>query len=247
MEKTIVIKIGSSLMVTGRNRIDRKRIAQIFRQVGNLQARGLQLVLVVSGAVACGKGVLPQLKGEDGETRQMLAGAGQAMLTTVIQAIAQRQGVCVSQLLLTKDDVCDPVRKERLQRILTKTLHTGCVPVINENDAVALNSFGGNDYLALEIAACLGADAVVMLTNVPGVMDWSRECVISQVRQGHDVSHHLSAGLSPSGIGGMQSKVQAAQTLQDAGIATVIADGREADILIRLLVHRETLGTTFPI
>ncbi len=235
------------MMVTGRKRIDRKRVAHIIGQLGKLKAGGVRPVLVVSGAVACGRGVFPHLNDTDQETRQMLAGAGQAVLTTTIQAIAQRQRVCISQLLLTKEDIQDSVRRQRLYRILTKTINADCIPLINENDAVSLNSFGGNDHLAQEIASCLGADAVVMLTNVPGVMDWSRKCVIPHVRQGHDVSHHLSAARSPSGIGGMQSKVHAAQTLQNAGIPTVIADGRESDVLIRLLVHRESMGTAFPI
>lgn len=247
MEKIIIIKVGSSLMISARNRVDRKRVAHIIGQLGKLKAGGVRPVLVVSGAVACGRGVFPHLKATDQETRQMLAGAGQAVLTTAIQAIAQRQRVCISQLLLTKEDMQDPVRRQRLHRILTKTINADCIPLINENDAVALNSFGGNDFLAQEVASCLHADAVVMLTNVPGVMDFSCQRVISQVRQGHDISRHFVSTRSATGVGGIQSKVHAAQTLQNAGIPTVIADGRESDVLVRLLVHRESMGTVFPI
>ena len=240
-----IIKIGSSILVTRRHHPDRRHITLLLSQVARLVRQGQYPVLVVSGAVACGRGIFPDVSIDTEENRQMLAGAGQAVLTTTFQALAKRQSLCVSQVLLTQEDIDNRIKRERIVRILHKTLQRGCVPVINENDAVSLNSFGGNDYLAQEIARLMEAVEVIICTNVQGLLDYSRSSVIATIDQGKNMNHLLRDVQSAHGVGGMRAKLSAAQCLQQHGIATTIVDGRASDILLRLIIKREKIGTRF--
>lgn len=167
MGKTIIIKIGSSTLLTKRYKLNKFRISHIADQVAALKQEGVGVILVVSGAVACGSNFISMVNDNE-ELRKAAAGAGQACIISVLQDIFTKKKMNIAQLLLTKTDLNSDIQKRQIKRLLKFYIEAGFVSIINENDVLDLNSFGGNDYLALEITKLLQADKLLILSTLKG-------------------------------------------------------------------------------
>ncbi len=206
--KVITIKIGSGVLLTLRNKLDEFRIAHIADQILTLREKGVGVVLVVSGAVACGASVI-HFSSQNTKLKKAAAGVGQAYLTSVFQQIFARKGLHIAQLLLTKDLLYSKNQKEEINEIISYYLKAGVIPVINENDVIDLNSFGGNDYLAAEMTRTLHVERLLILSTMIG---------------------------SSFGVGGGKAKLQAVANLKKVGIATSIVDGKKRNVLLEVLL-----------
>ncbi|MBL8523566.1 MAG: glutamate 5-kinase [Betaproteobacteria bacterium] len=249
--KRIVIKIGSALITNQGVGVDHALIRQWVAQIAQLRASGVEIVLVSSGAIAEGMQRLGW-KARPREINQLQAAAavGQMGLVQVYESAFRDYGLSTAQILLTHDDLADRKRYLNARSTLTTLLSLGVVPVINENDTVVTDEikFGDNDTLGALVANLIDADHLVILTDQQGLFsaDPRRDpnaTLIASARAG-DASLEAMAGGAGSAIGrgGMLTKVQAAKKAALSGSHTVIAYGREPEVLVRL--HQgEDIGT----
>ncbi|MBI5612375.1 MAG: glutamate 5-kinase [Gammaproteobacteria bacterium] len=245
-----VVKIGSALLTNNGQGLDAAAIGAWAGQIAQLRARGIEVVLVSSGAVAAGMQRLGQ------KTRphalhelQAMAAVGQMGLVQVYETAFQRHGLHTAQVLLTHEDVTDRERYLNASGTLRTLLGFGVVPVVNENDTVATDEIrlGDNDTLAALVANLVEADLLVILTDQAGLYDKDPRAhadavLIHEGRAGDQTLEAAAGGSGALGRGGMRTKLSAAATAARAGVGTVIAFGREPEILPRLL-GGERLGT----
>ena len=163
MKKIFVVKIGSSVLLTERNKLDEYRVGHIASQVASLSEAGLDLVLVISGAVGLGSNFV-DINNHDLIKKRVAAGIGQAILISYFNMIFKVKGLQVAQVLLTKKDITS----NGITDILNYYTGAGFIPLINENDVVDLNSFSGNDFLGAEITSLLNAKKFIMLSTMKG-------------------------------------------------------------------------------
>lgn len=204
MENTYVVKIGSSVLLTRRNKLDEYRIAQIARQILSLKEKGFGVILVISGAVACGSNYIDISK-NNSLVRQEAAGIGQVIVTSTFHTIFRDYNLQIAQILLTKYDI----QRKGLYTILTRYLHAGFIPFINENDTIDLNSFSGNDFLGAEIARLLNIKEYIILSTMKG---------------------------SSYGVGGGEAKQQVIHNLEKVGIKTKLLNGKVKNILLNTIL-----------
>jgi glutamate 5-kinase len=236
-----------------------------------LKRAGRQVVLVSSGAVGLGAGRLGlhQSRLQDIVVRQACAAIGQSMLMHAYEQLFRARDVKIAQVLLTEDDFVDFSRYTNLRRTIEKLLKLGVLPIINENDTVSTAEleyretstessqervFGDNDRLAALVMSKLEADALVLLSNVDGLLlhnpasrqnkDKGRPEVIPLVEEFTDSLKAIAQGPSAGGRGGMLTKLEAAQIAMRSGGVCVIANGNTPDILDRIFAG-EQIGTTF--
>jgi glutamate 5-kinase len=239
--RRIVVKIGTKSITAG----DRGRFGDVARQVAALRATGRQVVLVSSGAIALG---FPRLGLKARPTQmaelQASAATGQSRLMHAYEEAFAAHGIEVAQVLLTHDGITDRSLYLNARAALDALLAHGCVPIINENDTIAVDEirFGDNDQLAAMVATLVGADLLVLLTDVEGLLDGAGERIatVGDVEQVRGlVRPHASGGLS---LGGMESKLDAARRASLRGLPVVIADARDPNVLPALLAGAD-LGT----
>ncbi|MBZ0307264.1 MAG: glutamate 5-kinase [Anaerolineae bacterium] len=255
MPKTIVVKIGTSTLTQGTKHLSRPMMLEIVRQLATLHHEGHHMILVTSGAMAAGRELLKQ-NGFPAflPVKQMLCAVGQSQLMRLYTDLFALYDVQVGQVLITGDDL----RRHRTRYLNARdTLNTllvyGIVPIINENDTVAVEEIkvGDNDNLSALIASIINADLLLLLTDCDGLYDKDprqhpdarRMEVVIKI---DDTIRGSANGTSSSGlgIGGMQTKIQAAELAGRSGIETVIANGSTRDIILRI-VEGESLGTRF--
>ncbi|WP_119072592.1 glutamate 5-kinase [Aggregatilinea lenta] len=252
-EATVVVKLGTSTLTGGTSRLSRPHMVEIVRQVATLRKEGCRIVVVSSGAMAAGRELLgyPQLPNHL-PAKQMLSAVGQGYLIEVYRLLFRLYDVEIGQVLLTHADLSHRTRYLNARDTLNTLLDYGIVPIVNENDTVAVEEIkvGDNDNLSAQIAGLLHSDQLIMLTDQDGLYDHDprtdpRATLIAEV---HTIDEDLMAlaGVSVSGlgVGGMVTKIQAARLATRAGTRTVIANGRTPDALLRI-VHGEALGTAF--
>lgn len=248
----LVVKVGSSLLVD-RAGLRAKWIEDLVAEIAAARARGQDVIVVSSGAIALGAKTLGLEKGGRGSLAdaQAAAAVGQIALSGLWAQLLARHGLTAAQLLLTLDDLEDRRRYLNATATLTRLLDAGAVPVVNENDSVATSEirFGDNDRLAARVAQAAGASAVLLLSDVDGLYDRNpREAgaaLIPQVRGVTAEVHAMATGDSASGLGsgGMTSKLQAAEIAERAGIALAIANGTPERPVARAL--EKGIGTLF--
>lgn len=246
-----VVKIGSALLTADGEGLDGRRLADWTRQIAALADAGHEIVLVSSGAVAEGMSrlrwprrptSLPEL--------QAAASVGQAGLVEAYSRCFAAHGRQTAQVLLTHDDVADRARYLNARRTLSTLLRLGIVPVVNENDAIAIDEIrvGDNDTLGALVVNLLDADGLIILTDQAGVYDADPRTVaearLIEYAEAYDESLLAVAGSGGSalGRGGMQTKIRAARQAADSGGFTIIAHGTTPDVLLRT-VAGEPLGT----
>lgn len=207
--KIVTIKIGSNVLLTQRNKLDEFRVAHIADQIVSLREQGVGVVLVISGAVACGANFIHFSSG-DRALKCAAAGVGQAYLISVFQHIFSRKQLQIAQVLLTKNFYASS--KKELKKLFESYLRMGVIPVINENDVVDLNSFGGNDFLAANMAKLLKVDQLLILSTM---------------------------ARSKFGVGRGKSKLRAIEILKASQIQAAIVDGKSQNIILRSINHEK--------
>lgn len=250
---TVVVKLGTTTLTGGTRRLSRPHMVEIVRQIAALRAEGLRVVVVSSGAIAAGREVLgePAMPNHL-PAKQMLSAVGQSYLMQVYRTLFDLYSVPIGQVLLTHDDLSHRTRYLNARATLSTLLDYGIVPIVNENDTVAVDEIkvGDNDQLSALIAVQLSAAALILLTDQEGLYDRDPRAH-ADARLLEDVAVidetiEALAGTSGSGlgVGGMLTKIQAARLATRSGTRTHIACGTVPDVLIRL-VRGERLGTMF--
>jgi glutamate 5-kinase len=254
MYHRIVIKLGTSVLTGGTRQLDHPRIVELVRQCAELHKQGKDLVIVSSGAVAVGRARLnfPDLPPTI-VSKQLLAAVGQSRLMLTWERFFEIYGIHVGQVLLTRADVENRQRYLNARDAFSALLEHRVVPVVNENDAVATEEIkvGDNDNLSALVATLVGADLLILLTDQRGLFTADPRThpeaqLIPEVRKIDETLRALAGGSkSGLGVGGMITKLEAADKARRAGIDVVITAGREPNVITRL-VGGEALGTRFP-
>jgi len=250
---TVVVKLGTSTLTGGTRRLSRPALVDIVRQVAALRREGQRMVVVSSGAMAAGRELLnyPALPNHL-PAKQMLSAVGQSHLMQVYSALFSLYDVQIGQVLLTHGDLSHRTRYLNARDTLSTLLDYGIVPIVNENDTVAVEEIkvGDNDHLSAHIAALLNAAWLILLTDQDGLydrdprLDPAAQLITTVEAVDARITALAGDSVSGLGIGGMASKVDAAQLATRSGTRVVIANGRTPDVLRRLLAG-EPLGTTF--
>ncbi|MDP6782213.1 MAG: glutamate 5-kinase [Dehalococcoidia bacterium] len=251
----LVVKLGTSLLTGGMERLDLTVMSSLVGQVAALHSQGREVIIVTSGAVTAGRQVLdmdPERK--DTSFKQVLAAVGQSRLMNAYEQLFSWHSITVAQALLTRADLAHRASYLNARNTILALLELGVVPIINENDVVAAEelegaTFGDNDNLSAMVASLVDAELLAILTDTPGLCTADphldpRACLIATVEHIDERIEALALGSAGSGIGGMATKVQAAKLATAAGVTVVVADGREPGVLPRL-VAGDSVGTRF--
>jgi glutamate 5-kinase len=250
----LVVKLGSSLVVDEHGTVRSDVLGRVCDEVAELHRAGRPVIVVTSGAIARGMGVMAlPMRPRAVEELQAASAVGQGKLYRVYDALLAERGVPTAQVLLTFFDMSARTHYLNARQTLRKLLDWRVVPVINENDTTTTDeiSFGNNDFLAAQVAILLGAERLVLLTDAEGVFtaDPHLDPSARLVAEVSDFSllEPLQIGqtASPIGSGGMRSKVVAAEMATAAGIPTVIASGLVGGIVTRA-AGGAPVGTMFP-
>ena len=254
--RRIVVKFGTSLLTGGSERLDRNIMSSLVAQVAQLHKQGLEVIIVSSGAITSGRhelGLTKQIKGIP--FRQVLASVGQHRLMNLYEQLFAKHKITVAQALLAKADLLDRAGYLNARNTLLALLELKVLCIVNENDVVAVDEiqeaiFGDNDNLSAMVANLIDADLLLILTDTGGLYTADphqdpRAQLIPQVEVIDAEIERLAAD-TPSrlGVGGMISKVEAARLATSCGVTVVIADGKEADVILRL-ARGEAIGTRF--
>lgn len=238
----IVLKIGSKTLAA-----DREVYQRLAREIAELRQEGHEFILVSSGAIALGFHKLGfKERPKEMAWLQASAAAGQSVLMQRYEEAFHEMGIPVAQVLLTHADLADRHRDNNARAALGALLSAGALPIINENDTVAVEEirFGDNDQLASMVVPMVNGDLLILLSDVDGLWDSEK----NRVSLVHDIEQEARplAGKSTSGVGtgGMISKIEAAWKANLAGASVVIADARQPGILTKIL-HGEDVGTLF--
>jgi glutamate 5-kinase len=255
MNRRIVVKIGSQVLCDAGGALNREVMESLAGQVGGLVSGGHQLLLVSSGAVAAGSGVAGSRLARIADPvarKQVLAATGQVRLMESWRALFERQGLPVAQILTSKSDFQTRRHYLNMRGCIEALLTAGIVPIINENDVVAITElmFTDNDELAGLLAGMVNADLLCLLSTVPGVFDGNPDdpgthCIETWDDSVHQVEDIVQRGTSALGRGGMHSKLAMALKAAKLGTEVVIADGADPGVLVKV-VSAQSAGTRFP-
>ena len=268
--RRVVIKLGTSTVMGAQGELSSERMEPIVRAIANLQTDHRQVVLVSSGAVGLGRGWLglhpSRLK--DMATKQACAAVGQSLLMEAYKRLFGAYGVKTAQVLLTEEDFSNWRRYSNLRRTMEKLIGFGVLPIVNENDTVSTAeletvgdssrsaAFSDNDRLAALVMSGLEADALILLTNVDGLLgietstkhkrtgSGSRPQLIPMISKVTPELRAVACGPSQSGRGGMVTKLEAAEIAMNCGGVAVIANGNRPETLTRIFAG-EPEGTVF--
>ncbi len=256
MEKNrIVLKIGSSSLThPATGELNLWKIERLVRIICDLKGEGKEVVLVSSGAIAAGRQALGGQKRPDTiSEKQAYAAVGQARLMMVYQKLFSEYNCVAAQVLLTKDTMTNDVSRYNAQNTFDELLSLGAVPIVNENDTVSTHEiqFGDNDRLSAIVAALIGADLLILLSDIDGLYtdDPRTDPQASFISLVEEITPELlSMGKDTSGsdvgTGGMSAKLAAARIATDSGSDMIIANGEDVDI-IHDLMKGEDRGTLF--
>ena len=252
--KRIVVKVGTSTLTHPSGGMNLRRIEHLVRELIDEANQGKEILLVSSGAIAAGMNALGMKERPAAvPARQALAAIGQGYLLHIYEKLFHEYGRTMAQVLLTKENAARHHQYINSRRALLALLDMQVIPIINENDAVAVDEIkiGDNDNLSAVVAALVDADALIILSDIDGVYtanprtDASAQ-LISEIAEITPEIEHLAGGAgSAQGTGGMQTKIEAAKIARNAGATMVIARGDE-DGIIRNILRGEEIGTIFP-
>ncbi len=251
---TVVVKVGTRVLTQADGTLNHKRIEQLAEEIHAMHVAGRRTVLVSSGAVGAGVGLLG-LKGRptDLAKLQAVAAVGQTHLIQSYDRVFAKHGRRAAQVLLTIEDVDDRLRYLNVRNTLHSLLDFGAVPIVNENDTVSVEelktTFGDNDRLAAMVTNLLRAPLLIVLSDIEGLYDGdpalqSSRLVSTVERIDEHVLAYVRDRKTGQSKGGMASKLEAARMVTTAGENMIIASGHESDILTRLMAG-ENVGTLF--
>lgn len=247
----IVIKVGTNVLTMPSGKIDITRMSSLVDEIAWLRSQRYEVVLVSSGAVACGRGELrPAYDLDTIEQRQLYSAMGQAKLMRLYYDLFREYGIHIGQVLTMKENFVSPEQLRNQRTCMELMLDNGVLPIVNENDTVCLTElmFTDNDELSGLIAEMLGAETLVLLSNIDGVYTGnpaeSTSRLIRTVAPGDDLSQYIQEAHSSGGRGGMQSKYATARTAAANGIRVVIANGKREHILQSLIADPDNTPHT---
>lgn len=248
MSGLIVIKVGTGVLTRENGTLDGASLVRLVTAVSALQADGHSCVLVSSGAVGAGVSALGlQSYPDDVETRQAAAAIGQARLMQRYETLFSQFDLTAAQLLLTGTDLFD--NRDRVTATLRRLLrHDSIIPIINENDSVAIEELrvGDNDMLSAKVAELLGAEQLILFTTVDGLLD-ANGTLIDEVRNISEVAGLVRDESGKFSIGGMVSKLQAVDYATKNGTQVLIANGRHPEQLPALSTGQGTRTRFWPL
>ncbi|UCD09719.1 MAG: glutamate 5-kinase [Dehalococcoidales bacterium] len=252
----IIVKLGTSLLTGGTDHLDREIMSELVNQMAKLHGQGVEILVVSSGAIAAGSHKL----GHGGDRRgipykQVLASIGQGQLMNVYDQLFSESGITIAQALLSKSDLTDRAGYLNARNTLLALLELKVICIVNENDVVAVDEikeekFGDNDNLSAMVANLVDADLLLILSDIAGLYtsDPHQDPGASLIPQVDNIDSGITeivkGAAGTLGTGGMLTKIEAARLATSSGVAVVIADGREPDVISRI-VARERIGTLF--
>lgn len=251
--KRIVFKVGTSTLTYDTGRINIRRLSTLAQVLSDVKNSGIEVVLVTSGAIGVGVGKLGLgERPKDTPGRQAAATVGQCELMFLYDKFFGEYGNAVGQLLVTRDDFEDGEKRWNLQNAFTKLFEYGALPIVNENDAVAVEEivFGDNDALSAHVAKLVEADRLIILTDTDGLFNADpaenkNAVLIKRVEEITDELLRVAGGAGTGrGVGGMSAKLRAARTATESGIDVAVINGAEPDNIYKLL-NGEEIGTLF--
>jgi len=252
--RRVIVKIGSRVLVQKSGRPESRRIRALVRELAALRNRGVEVVVVTSGAVGTGMAALG-MKSRPTELpdQQMAAAVGQSRLMALYDKLFSARRCKVGQVLLTHDDFHNHIRLTNATRTMLNLMRHGVIPIVNENDVVAaeeiraeIKKVGDNDLLASLVAKMVRADLLIILSTVDGLREPGANGTTHRVRCLEEITRKtfqlVSGHKSALSTGGMASKLKAAQSVARAGCNVVIADGRVPANIARIM-RGDDVGT----
>ncbi len=251
--KRIVIKIGTSNLTDKSYRLEPRKVEKLVKEIVELKKQDKEVIVVSSGAIGAGIGKLDlKQRPRDIKVLQATAAVGQNILMSTYDSYFARYEQTIAQVLLTHEDFFNRQRYLNLRNTLTTLLESGVIPIINENDTVAVDEIkvGDNDNLSALVASNLGADLLIILTDTDGLFTYDPKrskkaefiSVVDAITP--EIERIAETGVKTSSVGGMKAKIQAAKVTMKAGIPMVIANGSGENILMRV-IEGEPVGTLF--
>ncbi len=257
--RLIVVKVGTSGITTSKGNLDEEEMQKLTSQIAAATKQGDKVILVTSGAVAAGiaeLGIPP--KPNDVVFQQATAATGQSVLMAKYRELFKAHGLKVAQILLTAEDLSNRASYVHTCNVLRMLLKTGVIPIINENDVTSVDelrlkegykvNFSDNDILSVLVASAIGADIIIILSDVEGLYTADpRESGARLIKTVNAITPELKSSLngkSKLGRGGIQSKVKAAEIATSCGIPVVIANSRRENVLLDILAGKD-VGTFF--
>jgi glutamate 5-kinase len=253
-KKRIVVKVGTSTLTHGTGRLNIRRVEILVKTLADLQNAGHQVILVSSGAIGLGMAKLGLMnKPKDTPTKQACASIGQCELMYLYDDLFSNYGINVAQMLLTKYILLEG-RKENVVNALDRIIELGAIPIVNENDTVAIDELelemGENDSLAANVAVLAKADLLIIMSDIEGLFDkdphkYDDAELIPVVQSITDEIRSLAGGAgSKLGTGGMATKIKAAEIARNGGIDLIIMNGRDPRRLYKIFENKP-VGTLF--
>ena len=253
MKQRIVAKVGSNVLTRDDGKLDVTRMSALVDQIAWLKRNDYEVILVSSGAVACGRRELKVDHSLDSvEQRQLYSALGQVKLIGLYYDLFREFHIHVGQVLTMKENFQPGEQYENQRACMKVMLENGVLPIVNENDTVSVTElmFTDNDELSGLIAQMMQADTLILLSNIDGIYsgnpDDPQSQLIREVEKGADLSQYIQTEKSAFGRGGMHSKYTTASKLSQQGIRVIIANGERENILIDLVERpQETPHTDF--
>ncbi len=249
----IVVKVGTSTLTYDTGKINLRRMSKLAQVLSDLKNGGREIVLVTSGAIGVGVGKLGlKERPHDTPGRQAAATVGQCELMFLYDKFFGEFGNITGQLLVTRSDFENDERHTNLHNTFMKLFEYGAIPVVNENDSVAVEEivFGDNDSLSAHVAKIVDADLLIILTDIDGLFsanpreDENAVLIHSVDKIDEDILALAGGTGTNRGTGGMVTKLHAAEIATEAGIDTVVMNGSDPEEIFKLLDGRQT-GTLF--
>ena len=247
----IVIKIGSNVLTTSTGKLDITRLSALVDQIAWLKEHRYEVILVSSGAVACGRSELKVEYALDSvEQRQLYSAIGQVKLINHYYDLFREYGIHIGQVLTMRENFQQGEQYDNQRACMEVMLDNGVIPIVNENDTVSITElmFTDNDELSGLISQMMGAKTLVLLSNVDGIYtgnpSHSDSRLIAQVAPQDNLDKYIQTEKSSAGRGGMESKYKTARQVSQSGIRVIIANGRRDNILPQVLTAPHTTPHT---
>ena len=251
--KRLVVKVGTSTLTYETGKINLRRLSKLAQVLSDIKNSGVEIVLVSSGAIGVGVGKLGlPARPQDTPGRQAAATVGQCELMFLYDKFFGEYGHVTGQLLVTRADFEDAERRQNLHNTFFKLFEFGAIPIVNENDSVAVEEivFGDNDHLSAHVARLVQADLLVILSDIDGLFSADPRTdesavLLHSVAEINDEVLALAGGSGTErGTGGMLTKLHAAKLATEEGIDTAVMNGADPEELYKLLAGRQ-IGTIF--
>lgn len=253
--KRIAVKVGSNVLTRADGTLDITRMSALADQVAELHKRGVQVILISSGAVASGRSeITPNHKLDEVSSRQLYSAIGQAKLMGKYYTLFREHGIICGQVLTTKEGLDKEDHYQNQQHCMEVMLCEGVIPIVNENDTLSITElmFTDNDELSGLMAEMMKVDMLIILSNIDGIYNGNPSSPDSQVirkvqvSNNEDLTQYIQSEKSSLGRGGMLTKCHIAYRVATKGIPVIIANGKNEDILLRLIDQpEETVCTHF--